>query len=149
MAVSVTPAAVPSGSSTHDGILPTTRWLALFIIPFLVVAAVILWLWPEQTGKLFAWPIQPRLTAMLLATAYIGGIYFFARVARSPQWHRIKVGFWPVGGDLRIAARRRHGAALGPFQPWPRGVLDLGSALLRRSSSGAGHLAVQPPPRSA
>jgi hypothetical protein len=96
MAVSVRTAAVPSGSSAHDGILPTTRWLALFILPFLVVAAVILWLWPEQTGKLFAWPIQPRLTAMLLATAYIGGIYFFTRVARSQQWHRVKVGFWPV-----------------------------------------------------
>jgi hypothetical protein len=81
---------------TGGTVLPATRWLALFVIPFLVVAAAILWFWPDQTGRLFAWPIKPNMTAMLLATAYAGGIYFFTRVALAKQWHRVKVGFLPV-----------------------------------------------------
>ena len=88
-----------SGLDAHPAggkVLPTTRWLALFIIPFLVVAAVILWFLPDQTGRLFAWPIRPPMTAMLLGTAYAGGIYFFTRVAFARQWHRVKVGFLPV-----------------------------------------------------
>lgn len=84
--------AIPSGGD----VLATTRWLALFIIPFLVVASVILWFWPNETDRLFAWPIKPRMTALLLSTAYVGGTYFFARVARARQWHRVKIGFFPV-----------------------------------------------------
>jgi hypothetical protein len=86
-----------SGAYPDGGdVLATTRWLALFIIPFLVAAAAILWFRPEDTGRLFAWPIKPRMTALLLATAYAGGIYFFARVALARQWRRVKIGFLPV-----------------------------------------------------
>lgn len=80
----------------QDVVLPRTRWLALFIIPFLVVAAAILWIWPHETGRLFAWPIRPPMTAMLLGSAYLGGIWFFTRVARARHWHRISIGFLPV-----------------------------------------------------
>ena len=88
---------IESGVGSAGGkVLPATRWLALFIIPFLVVASVMLWGWPDQTGQLFAWPIKPPMTALLLSTAYAGGIYFFTRVAFARQWHRVKVGFLPV-----------------------------------------------------
>jgi hypothetical protein len=79
-----------------DRVLPPTRWLAIGIIPFLLVGFVDLYFWPGETGKWFAWPINRRLTAMLLASAYAGGAYFFARAARAERWHTIKGGFLPV-----------------------------------------------------
>ena len=80
----------------NDAVLPVTRWLALFIIPFLVVAATLLYVWPNNTAQTFAWTIKPSMTPMMLAAAYMGGIYFFARVVAARQWHTIKAGFLPV-----------------------------------------------------
>lgn len=79
-----------------DQILSVTRWIAALVIPFLVVAFVILFIFPYQTEMLFAWKIQPSMSAMMLGSAYAGGIYFFAGVLQSKQWHQIKVGFLPV-----------------------------------------------------
>ena len=83
-------------SPRSDRVLPFTRGLAIIIIPFLIVASIILYLFPERTGELFAWPIKPPLTAMMLAAAYMGGIYFFVCVVVAKQWHTIKAGFPPV-----------------------------------------------------
>jgi hypothetical protein len=79
-----------------DRILPETRWLAALIIPFLVVAFIILYFWPHDTDKLFAWTIKPSMTPMMLAAAYLGGIYFFTRALLAKQWHLVKLGFLPV-----------------------------------------------------
>ncbi|HWZ19116.1 MAG TPA: hypothetical protein VNW73_09995 [Ktedonobacteraceae bacterium] len=79
-----------------DRILLETRWLAAVIIPFLVVACIILFFWPNDTDKLFAWTIKPTMTPMMLAAAYLGGIYFFTRVFLAKQWHLVKLGFLPV-----------------------------------------------------
>jgi hypothetical protein len=79
-----------------DRVLRETRWLGLFIIPFLVIASIMLYVWPQNTGKLFAWPIKPPMTAMMLAAAYMGGIYFFTGVVRASRWHTVKTGFLPV-----------------------------------------------------
>jgi hypothetical protein len=79
-----------------DAVLPVTHWLAIIIIPFLVAAAILLYIWPNNTAQTFAWTIKPSMTAMMLAAAYMGGIYFFARVAAAHQWHTIKAGFLPV-----------------------------------------------------
>lgn len=79
-----------------DLILPETRWLAVLILPFLVVASILLFIWPNDTDKLFAWTIRPAMTPMMLAAAYMGGIYFFTRVALAKQWHLVKLGFLPV-----------------------------------------------------
>lgn len=86
----------PSGSAHDDRILPETRWLAVLIIPFLVVAFIILSFWPHDTDKLFAWTIKPAMTPMMLAAAYGGGIYFFTRVVLAKRWHLVKLGFLPV-----------------------------------------------------
>lgn len=83
-------------SNADDSIYPSTRYLAMFVIPFLVVASAILLIFPRSTGELFAWPIQPPMTAMMLGSAYLGGIYFFASVLRAKRWHTIKAGFLPV-----------------------------------------------------
>ncbi len=79
-----------------DRIYRFTRLLSVIIIPFLIVAWVILYLLPERSGELFAWPVKPPMTAMMLGAAYLGGVYFFARVVLARQWHTIKAGFLPV-----------------------------------------------------
>lgn len=75
-----------------NAILRETRWVAALVIPFLLTAFVILYILPGQTEKLFSWKIQPPMSAMMLGAAYAGGIYFFAGVLLSKQWHRIKTG---------------------------------------------------------
>jgi len=72
--------------------LQATRWIALAIVPFLVVAVVVLFAAPERTGELFAWPIAPPLSAFLLASAYLGGIAYFLAVWRTLSWHRVRHG---------------------------------------------------------
>lgn len=79
-----------------DRVLGYTRGLSAFIVPFLVVAFVILYLFPEHTPKLWAWPIAASMTSMMLASAYIGGAYFFLRVIWERHWHEVAAGFLAV-----------------------------------------------------
>ncbi|MGV1036366.1 MAG: hypothetical protein ACOYD0_04985 [Candidatus Nanopelagicales bacterium] len=82
-----------------DRVLPATRVLSVVIIPFLVLAFVVLYFWPsaDDTARLFAWRIVPGYTSMLLASVYLGGGYFFFRAARETRWHRVGGGFLSVG----------------------------------------------------
>jgi hypothetical protein len=75
-----------------DRVLPYTAWFSIFVLPFLVAASVLLYVLPTRTEELFAWTIDPSLTAMMLASAYAGGIWFFAQVVRLRRWHRVKHG---------------------------------------------------------
>ena len=89
-----------------DRVLLVTRIVAIVIVPFLVIAAILLYAFPDRTGELFAWPIKPPLTAYMLASAYVGGIWFFVWVALSRRWHRVAVGFPAVvvfAGALLVA----------------------------------------------
>jgi hypothetical protein len=80
-----------------DRVLRSTRALSLFITPFLLVAWVILYLFPSHTARLWAWPIPVTMTSMVLASAYLGGAYFFIRVAFvERRWHTMAVGFLAV-----------------------------------------------------
>ncbi len=79
-----------------DRILLFTWVVAALIVPFLVVAFVILYLLPDQTGQLFAWNIQPRMTSLLVGASYIAGAYFFVRTLFARCWHHVAVGFIPV-----------------------------------------------------
>lgn len=90
------PPVAPISAAPDDRILPETRWLAALVIPFLVAAFYILYLRPTESGELFAWPIKPTMTAMMLASAYIGGVYYFTCVLLARRWHHIKVGLLPV-----------------------------------------------------
>jgi hypothetical protein len=76
-----------------DRILGYTRGLSLFIAPFLLVAFVLLYVFPGETGRVFAWPIRPTMTPMVLASAYLGGFYFFVRVLVERRWGAVKLGF--------------------------------------------------------
>lgn len=76
-----------------DAVLRITRAVAVLLLPFLLVAAAILFLFPTRTGELFAWPIDPPMSAFLLASAYVGGIWYFARTVAARRWHRVRHGF--------------------------------------------------------
>jgi hypothetical protein len=91
----------PTGSSATklDRVLPATRILSVTIIPFLLVAFVVLYFYPSatDTARLFAWKIAPPFTPMVLGAVYLGGSYFFLRAARAQEWHRVGGGFVSVG----------------------------------------------------
>lgn len=88
--------ATPRAAHHHvagDRVLLSTRLLAYVIIPFLAAAAFLLLALPGGTEQHFAWTIQPPITAMLLGSAYAGGIWFFSQVAVQRGWHRVRHGF--------------------------------------------------------
>lgn len=83
-------------AAPRDRVLLVTRVLAGIIVPILVAAFVMLYLLPNDTDRLFAWPVKPPMTAMMLGATYLGGAYFFTMVLISRQWHTVKLGFLPV-----------------------------------------------------
>lgn len=83
----------PRSQRGDDGIRPLTRAVSILVLPFLAAASVLLYLFAGDTDRLFAWTIQPPLTAMVLASAYLGGIWFFVQVLRQGHWHRVRHGF--------------------------------------------------------
>ena len=58
-----------------DHVLVSTRLIALVIIPFLLGAFVILYCFPRHSARLFAWPIKPTMTSMMLSCRVIGAIF--------------------------------------------------------------------------
>jgi hypothetical protein len=87
---------VPNIRLKDDRINFETRLLSGIIVPFLVAAFAILYFLPNETARLFAWPIAPPMTSFLLGSAYIGGAYFFVRVVWLSRWHEAAIGFIPV-----------------------------------------------------
>jgi hypothetical protein len=83
-------------TNPNNQILPITRWVSIMIIPFLLTAWVILYLFPTETERLFAWPVSPTLSARLMGAGYLAGAYFFLRVAVAKKWHTVQHGFLPV-----------------------------------------------------
>jgi hypothetical protein len=82
--------------SQNNQILPFTRWTAILILPFLLAAWGILYLFPQHTEALFAWPITPEMSARLMGAGYLAGAYFFIRAATNNKWHTVQRGFLPV-----------------------------------------------------
>jgi uncharacterized membrane protein len=90
-------ASEPERPARDDAVLPATRALSAFIVPFLVVAFVVLYGLPDDTDRWFAWTIAPPMTPMTLGAVYLGGAYFFVRAFRAKGWHTVKAGFVAVG----------------------------------------------------
>ena len=76
-----------------DRILPEVRWVAGLVVIVLLVAAGILYGFPDKTTERFAWTIQPTMSALLMGAGYGAGAYFFARVFLSPKWHWVGLYF--------------------------------------------------------
>lgn len=88
--------ATPEHAVRDDRVLPQTRWLAAVIVPVLVVAFVLLYLFPDHTDVHFAWTIRPRMTPLIMGAGYIAGAYFFAHVLLTRRWHTVHSGFPPI-----------------------------------------------------
>lgn len=80
----------------EDQIRPFTRIVAAIVVPFLILAFLILYFSPQLSGERFAWPIQPPMTAMFMGAGYIGGAWLFINAIFGKRWHRVAPGFLPV-----------------------------------------------------
>jgi hypothetical protein len=137
--------------SANDRVLPLTRTLAAIIVPILLAAFIILYLFPGDTGRLFAWPIKPAMSAMMLGATYLGGAYFFTRVFFNRGWVSVKLGLLPVSTFAAVLGlstllhwdKFTHG--LFAFQLWALLYLTLPFVipvvwwLNRRQDPGAGN----------
>jgi hypothetical protein len=84
---------VPAAPSSHRPTDALTRWVAGFIVVILLDASQLLAFYPDRTATLWAWTIQPELSAMVLGSVYTGGAYFFARVLFGASWQEVAAGF--------------------------------------------------------
>ena len=80
-------------SIKDDRILLQTRVVLLIVIPFLLLAFLILYFFPDTSGERFAWEIKPHMTALLIGSGYLGGAYMFVFAIREQRWHRISGAF--------------------------------------------------------
>jgi hypothetical protein len=85
-----------TASSSDDGILLFTRVVAAVVTAILVTAWIVLYLWPEQTDRRFAWTVAPTMTPMLMGAGYGSAALFWARVTAGRRWHTLGVGFLPT-----------------------------------------------------
>jgi hypothetical protein len=79
--------------SNPDRILPVTRVVAGVVIPFLILAFMILYLTPSASGDRFAWEIKPNMTAAFMGAGYLGGSWLFIQTLFGKNWHRVAPGF--------------------------------------------------------
>jgi hypothetical protein len=80
----------------RDRIYPATRALAGSIVPFLLLGIYVLYLRTNQTRHLWAWEIRSPMSALMLASAYAAGAYYFSRAVLARRWHHIGRGLLPV-----------------------------------------------------
>ena len=62
------------------------------------------WFYPGRTATLWAWKLQPEITAMVLGSVYIAGAYFFARLLFGAPWQRVEAGFPAIIAFVWLAA---------------------------------------------
>ena len=79
-----------------DRILPATRIILIIVVPFLLLAFLILYLFPPTSGERFAWQIKPNMTALLIGSGYLSGAYQFIFTIFGRRWHRVSLAFPPV-----------------------------------------------------
>ena len=87
-----------------DRVLPVTRWVARFIIPFLAAAFLVLYGLPDRTTELFAWTIEPEMTPIIMGAGYGAGVYFFYRVSTAKEWYRVAPVFLGIAAFTWIMA---------------------------------------------
>lgn len=76
---------------------PVILFLSGLLVLILVAAFVILYILPHDVGgSIFAWPINPRMSSMMLGATYLGGAYFFLVVVLSRKWRHVRLGLLPV-----------------------------------------------------
>ena len=79
-----------------DRILLQTRIVLIVVVPFLLLAFLILYFFPDLSGQRFAWEIKPHMTALFIGSGYLGGAYMFIFAIFGRRWHRVAGAFPPV-----------------------------------------------------
>ncbi|MFH2038804.1 MAG: hypothetical protein ABIJ65_05155 [Chloroflexota bacterium] len=79
-----------------DRILPATRIVLAIVVPFLLLAFLILYFFPDLSGERFVWEIKPHMTALFIGSGYLSGAYMFVYAIFGLQWHRVAGAFPPV-----------------------------------------------------
>lgn len=79
-----------------DRILPITRIVAVVVIPFLVLAFIILFWFPHLTAERFSWEIKPAIMAAYMGSGYLGGAFLFVMTVLGRRWHHVATGFLAV-----------------------------------------------------
>jgi hypothetical protein len=120
-----------------------TRALGAVIVPFLVAACGLLYLFPEDARHWLTWNEQPAVAPLITGAGYIAGGYFFVRVARETRWHRSQVGFLP----MTAFAAHGHQDVQPPRPIRHRACLDLDPAGDRVSSATASESCLGSPVR--
>jgi hypothetical protein len=107
-----------------DRIFPSTRLIAAVVIPFLLLAFLILYFFPGLSGQRFAWQIRPDVMAVYIGAGYLGGAYLFLRTVIGRRWHRVAAGY-PAVATFTVAmllATLLHWSRFDlnhfPFQLW-------------------------------
>lgn len=90
-------------TTQNDTIHRETRIASAAVMLVLLVAVVILYLFPDDTDRLFAWTIRPRMTPLLMGANYAAGALFFARVAIGRHWSYVRHGFLAVATFAGLA----------------------------------------------
>lgn len=84
------------GIVAGDRVYPATRALAGSIVPFLLLGIYVLYVRTDHTRQLWAWEIRSPMSALMLASAYAAGAYYFSRAVFARHWHHIGRGLLPV-----------------------------------------------------
>ena len=79
-----------------DEIFPFTKIAAFFVVLILVSGFLILYLFPDDTERLFAWTINPRMTPLAMGAGYAAGAFFFTRTILANRWHHVGIGILPI-----------------------------------------------------
>jgi hypothetical protein len=69
------------------------RAFASISLVLLFMAACVLYFFPSDSDRFFAWTIRPTLTAMLMGAGYFAATYFFIRLLGERRWHRVALAF--------------------------------------------------------
>ena len=76
-----------------DRILFQTRLVLILVVPVLILAFLVLYVFPDQYGDRFSWKIQPHMTSLLMGSGYLAGAYMFVIAIFGRKWHRVAAAF--------------------------------------------------------
>ncbi len=107
-------------ASHDDHITLATRVVGGSVIAILLLAILVLYVFPDSTPTNFAWTIVPSASAIVIGAGYFAGAIFFVRVVTQARWHRVQAGFLPITAFTVVMLV----ATLIHWQRFHQGTLD-------------------------
>ena len=86
----------PRSAAGNTDVQNSIVLLSALLIPVLVTAFAVIYVFPDVGADYFAWPMSPLMSSMMLGATYLGGAYFFVVVLHSRQWRHVWLGFLPI-----------------------------------------------------